>query len=95
MDNKRDLKAMIPQVLQMMADGIEEKDALDSLHLPAGSRAQLRYHVDRAINPNPPSLEEEEKELIIIPEKPHRKKYVVVNGKKYRDITEEIIDCGG
>ena len=95
MEEKRDLKAMVPVVIQMMADGIPKNEALKSFNLPAGCRAQLRYHVERVLNPDPPSVEEEEKALLILPPKPHRKKYVVINGKKYRDITEEVIDCGG
>lgn len=91
---KRDLKALVPQVIQEMAKGRKFYDITREMGLSQGSASGLKYHVDRRLE-SVGQKEDEEEEYYIVPEKPKRVKYVTVNGKRYRDITEEIIDCGG
>lgn len=41
------------------------------------------------------SSKQEPEDYIVLPEKVIEKKYVTINGIRYQDITEYIIDCGG
>lgn len=86
---KRDLKGLIPYVKREMAKGRKKLDIFRELGFDDGQRHNMNYYLRRE---NP---EEEEIEYIIMPQKVRQKKYVTINGVRYQDITEEIVDCGG
>ena len=90
---KRDLKALVPQVIQEMAKGRKFYDITREMGLPQSSASGLKYHVDRRLEST--GQKDETEDIYIIPEKPKGVKYVWYNGKRYRDITAEVVDCGG
>ena len=87
-----DLKALIPVVFAYMDKGMTEDEALKALDIPCNSRAQLKYHVDRILNPDPTN---EESLYTFIKSNPKPVTFVIIKGKRYKDVTAELIDCGG
>lgn len=89
-----DLKALVPGVVEDCRNGTPLDEALNKLGLSWGSRGTLKYHVERELG-IPYGADETFEPTLIRPEKPKVKKYVVINGVRYRDITEDVVDCGG
>ena len=86
---KRDLQSLIPLVKEELSKGRKRKEVYEELFFDEGQRSNMNYYLRRD------KFEEDIEEIIIIPPKVREKKYVTVNGVRYQDITEYIIDCGG
>ena len=74
------LKSIVPWIFEEMCKGRDLEEIFDELGLSANQRR-----------------DEEEliQEHIFSLQRLRVRKYITVNGKRYQDITNEYIDCGG
>lgn len=89
-DKMKDLKGLVPYIQAELAKGRTRKSIFDELNLNPGQRSNLVYHL-KGLEPPKDEMED----LTFIPTKMRVKKYVMFNNKRYVDITEDVIDCGG
>lgn len=87
---KRDLKGLLPIVRKEMAKGRDKEEIFSKLNLDQGQRNNINSYL-RKDQP----IKDPDETLIIRPERKRRPEYVFFNGKRYRDITADFIDCGG
>lgn len=88
MKEKRNLKGLVPEIQEKIADGRDLQDIYDELELDKGQRQTVSMYLRR----NEPIAEEV---LVFMPERIRPKKYITFNGKRYQDITADFFDCGG
>jgi hypothetical protein len=85
---KRDLKSLLPAIQKEIDAGKPKMRVFEEFHLNRSQVQAINYYLRR----DEPIREEN---YLIIPEKIKEKEYVFVEGKRYLDITAEIVDCGG
>jgi len=85
-----DIKSLVPYAKEQMAQGKTLNEVIKDLDLDWNRASLLKYHVHRT----EPAIREEDM-YTFIPQKVKIVKFVMVNGKRYRDVTENLIDCGG
>lgn len=86
---KRNLKALLPYIKEQFKRGRDRTEVYEELNLDHSARMNIAACLRR---------DEEMKEpetYIILPPKKRKREKVVINGKTYWDITEDVIDCGG
>jgi hypothetical protein len=91
MRERRDLKGMMPYIKAELQKGRAKKEIFAELDLDQSAKTNIEHYLRRE------RIEEYDyvESYVIIPPRMRQKKYVTVNGKRYEDITEDIIDCGG
>ena len=90
MNGRRDLQALMPYVREQLAKGRKKTDIYDELELDKYGRININYYLRRE-----KPIEDEITEYIIMVPPVREVRYFSFEGKRYKDVTEEFIDCGG